>query len=88
MYYELNTPADQINTKRVQRLMRLIGLEAIGLKPTLSKPKQDHTIYPYLVKGVVIDRPNYVWSTDITYVPMSNVFCTCALPSTGSATTF
>jgi putative transposase len=79
MYHELNTPADPVNIKRVRRLMRLMGLEAIGPKPNLSKPQQGHTIYPYLLKGVVIDRPNYVWSTagrprDITYVPMSNGF--------------
>lgn len=54
--------------------MRLMGLEAVGSKPNLSKPQQGHTIYPYLLKGVVIDRPNQVWSTDITYVPMANGF--------------
>jgi putative transposase len=74
MYHELNTPANPVNIKRVRRLMRLMGLEAIGPKPNLSKPQQGHTIYPYLLNGVVIDRPNYVWSTDITYVPMSNGF--------------
>ena len=74
MYHELNTPAKPVNIKRVRRLMRLMGLEAIGPKPNLSKPQQGHIIYPYLLKGVVIDRPNYVWSTDITYVPMANGF--------------
>ncbi len=74
MYHELNSPANPVNIKRVRRLMRLMGLEAIGPKPNLSKPQQGHTIYPYLLKGVVIDRPNYVWSTDITYVPMSHGF--------------
>ena len=54
--------------------MRLMGLEAVGPKPNLSKPQQGHTIYPYLLKGLVIDRPNYVWSTDITYVPMGSGF--------------
>ena len=54
--------------------MRLMGLEAIGPKPNLSKPQQGHTIYPYLLKGLVIDQPNHVWSTDITYVPMANGF--------------
>jgi putative transposase len=54
--------------------MRLMGLEAVGPKPNLSKPKQGHTIYPYLLKGLLIDRPNHVWSTDITYVPMANGF--------------
>lgn len=74
MYHELNSPDNPVNIKRVRRLMRLMGLEAIGPKPNLSKPQQGHTIYPYLLKGVVIDRPNYVWSTDITYVPMSHGF--------------
>lgn len=74
MYYELSTPQEPINIKRVRRLMRLMGLEAVGPKPNLSKPQQGHTIYPYLLKGLVIDRPNYVWSTDITYVPMANGF--------------
>lgn len=74
MYHELSTPEDPVNIKRVRRLMRLMGLEAIGPKPNLSKPLQGHTIYPYLLKGLVIDRPNHVWSTDITYVPMANGF--------------
>lgn len=74
MYHELTTPDNPINIKRVRRLMRLMGLEAVGPKPNLSKPQKGHTIYPYLLKGLVVDRPNYVWSTDITYVPMANGF--------------
>ncbi len=74
LYQELTTPDNPVNIKRVRRLMRLMGLEAVGPKPNLSKPQQGHTIYPYLLKGLVIDRPNYVWSTDITYVPMANGF--------------
>ncbi len=74
MYHALSTPEDPVNIKRVRRLMRLMGLEAVGPKPNLSKPQQGHTIYPYLLKGLVIDRPNYVWSTDITYVPIANGF--------------
>lgn len=74
MYHELTTPDKPINIKRVRRLMRLMGLEAVGPKPNLSKPQKGHTIYPYLLKGLVVDRPNYVWSTDITYIPMANGF--------------
>ncbi|MBC3788695.1 putative transposase [Spirosoma sp. LMG 31448] len=74
MYHELSTSGNPINIKRIRRLMRLMGLEAVGPKPNLSKPQQGHTIYPYLLKGLVIDRPNRVWSTDITYVPMANGF--------------
>lgn len=74
MYHELTTLGNPINIKRVRRLMRLMGLEAIGPKPNLSKPQQGHKIYPYLLKGLVVDRPNRVWSTDITYVPMANGF--------------
>ena len=59
-----------VNRKRVQRLMRLMGLEAIYPKPRLSVPGQGHRIYPYLLRGVAIARPDQVWSTDITYVPL------------------
>jgi len=58
----------QINRKRVQGLMQQMGLEAIYPKPNLSKPNSCHKIYPYLLRGVKIDRPNQVWATDITYI--------------------
>ena len=58
------------NRKRVQRLMRLMGLEALGPKPQTSKPAPGHKIYPYLLRNLVIDRPNQVWATDITYIPV------------------
>jgi putative transposase len=60
----------QVNRKRVQRLMRLMGLEAIYPKPRLSIGVAGHQVYPYLLRNVVIDRVNQVWSTDITYIPM------------------
>jgi len=60
----------KINRKRVQRLMRLMGLEAIYPKPKTSRPHPAHTIYPYLLRGMTIDRPGQVWATDITYIPM------------------
>ncbi len=74
MYHELKTRDNPVNIKRIRRLMRLMGLEAVGPKPNLSKPQPGHTIYPYLLKEMVIERPNQVWSTDITYIPMRNGF--------------
>jgi putative transposase len=59
-----------VNRKRMQRLMRVAGLEAHYPKRNLSRPAPGHRIYPYLLRGVAIERPNHVWSTDITYVPM------------------
>jgi putative transposase len=63
-----------INRKRVQRLMRLMGLEAIYPKPRTSVPGEGHTIYPYLLRNLEITRPNQVWGTDITYVPLAEGF--------------
>lgn len=51
--------------------MRLMGLEAIYLKPKTSRPHPEHKIYPYLLRKLAIDRPNQVWCADITYIPMS-----------------
>ena len=62
---------EPVNRKRVQRLMRLMGLEAIYPKPRLSAAGRGHRIYPYLLRGVTIERPNQVWSADITYVPLA-----------------
>ncbi|MGB1271786.1 MAG: IS3 family transposase [Endozoicomonas sp.] len=56
----------KINRKRVRRLMRQMGLEAIYPKPRTSQPGEGHKIYPYLLKGVTIKRPNQVWATDLT----------------------
>jgi putative transposase len=60
-----------VNRKRVQRLMRLMGLEAVYPKPKLSLAGRGHKVYPYLLRDVTIDRPDQVWSTDITYVPLT-----------------
>jgi len=62
------------NRKRIQRLMRVLGIEALYPKPNLSRPAPGHQIYPYLLRGVAIERPNQVWSTDITYIPMRGGF--------------
>jgi len=62
------------NRKRVQRLMRLMGLEAIYPKPRTTQRAAGHKIYPYLLRNLAIVRPDQVWSTDITYVPMRHGF--------------
>ena len=63
-----------INRKRVQRLMRLMGLESTAPQPTTSTPAPNHPVYPYLLRGLTIARPNQVWATDITYIPMARGF--------------
>jgi putative transposase len=63
-----------VNRKRVRRLMRVMGLEAIYQKPNTSRAHPAHRVYPYLLRGLVIDRPNQVWCADITYVPMARGF--------------
>jgi putative transposase len=63
-----------VNRKRVQRLMRQLGLEVVYPRPKTTVPGQGHKVYPYLLRDVAITRPNQVWSTDITYVPMAQGF--------------
>jgi putative transposase len=63
-----------VNRKRVQRLMRQMGLVAIYPKARTSKPGKGHKIYPYLLRNLSIDRPNQVWATDVTYIPMAKGF--------------
>lgn len=70
----LNAKGHEINRKRVQRLMRLMRIEVIYPKPKLSRRLENHKIYPYLLRGVNIERPDHVWSTDITYIRVSNGF--------------
>ena len=70
----LQEQGESVNRKRVQRLMRLMGLEAIYPKPRLSAARAGHRVYPYLLRGVAIERPDQVWSTDITYVPLAKGF--------------
>ncbi len=64
----------EVNRKRVQRLMRQMGLEAVYPRPRLSQAGPEHRVYPYLLRGMEIRRPDQVWSTDITYVPMRQGF--------------
>lgn len=66
----LHRQGHQVNHKRVRRLMRLMGLQAIYPRRKTSLPAKDHKVFPYLLRGFKITRPNQVWSTDITYVPM------------------
>jgi len=68
-----NDKGQAVNRKRVVRLMRLMGLEAIYPKPKLTGGRK-HKVYPYLLRGVVIDRPDQVWSSDVTYVGLPGGF--------------
>jgi putative transposase len=63
-----------VNRKRVQRLMRLMGIAALGPKPKTTKPAPGNEIFPYLLRDLVIDRPNQVWAADITYIPIGRGF--------------
>ncbi len=63
-----------VNRKRVQRLMRQMGIAALGPKPKTTKPAPGHKIFPYLLRNLVIDRPNQVWAADITYLPIGRGF--------------
>ena len=64
----------RVNRKKVQRLMRTMDLVEQYPKRNLSLANQAHKVYPYLLRGLVIDRPNQVWATDITYIPMAQGF--------------
>jgi len=63
-----------VNRKRAKRLMKVMAIEAIYQKPNTSKGHPDHKVYPYLLRGLTIDRPNQVWCADITYIPMAKGF--------------
>ena len=71
---ELETRGHPVNRKRVQRRMRLMGLRALYPKPRTSQPGAGHPVYPYLLTGLSIERPNQVWATDICYLPMAQGF--------------
>ncbi len=73
------------NRKRVRRLMWVMGLKAIYRRPRTSKPRPGDRVYPYLLKGMKVTRPNQVWAADITYIPMARGFLyLVAIPSSGS----
>ena len=63
-----------VGRRHVATLMKRMGIEAIYRRPNTSKPAPGHKIYPYLLRGVKIERPNHVWATDITYIPMRRGF--------------
>jgi putative transposase len=74
MTFELNNKGRGVNRKRVQRLMRVMGIEALVPRPGTSKAAPGHKIYPYLLRGVAIAESNHVWAADITYIPMARGF--------------
>jgi putative transposase len=70
----LRAEGHAINRKRVQRLMRRMGIAALGPKPRTTKPAPGHKVFPYLLRNLVIDRPNQVWAADITFIPIGRGF--------------
>jgi putative transposase len=74
MMHTLKGEGQTINRKRVQRLMRLMGLESTAPKPNTSKPAPEHAVFPYLLRKLKISRVNQVWASDITYIPMAHGF--------------
>lgn len=70
----LKNQGHKANRKRIRRLMRIMGLKAIYRHPRTSQPAPGHKIYPYLLSGMNITRPNQVWAADITYIPMARGF--------------
>jgi len=74
MVVYLGDQGHAVNRKRVQRLMRTLGLAGMAPGPNTSRPHPEHKIYPYLLRGVAVVRPNQVWSTDITYIRLEHGF--------------
>jgi len=70
----LKSQSHRVNRKRVRRLMQIMGLKAIYRHPRTSSPAPGHKVYPYLLSGMEITRPNQVWAADITYIPMARGF--------------
>jgi len=71
---ELEKLGERVSRKKVRGLMKELGIRALCPQPNLSKPNKQHKKYPYLLRGVVIERPNQVWSADITYIRLSHGF--------------
>lgn len=74
MTWHLRNDGHLVNEKRIRRLMRLMGLMPIYQKPNTSRPAKGHRTWPYLLKGLRVERPNQVWAADITYLPMRRGF--------------
>ena len=74
MVRHLAREGKRVGRHRVRRLMRLLGLEAIYRKPRTSVANPDHRVYPYLLRGLTIERPNQVWCADISYIPVQGGF--------------
>ena len=70
----LAAEGSKIGRRHITTLMQRMGIEAIYRRPNTSKPAPGHRIYPYMLRGLTIDRPNHVWATDITYIPMARGF--------------
>jgi putative transposase len=70
----LKDQGHSVNRKRVRRLMKLLGIEALYPKPKTTRRDHEHRVYPYLLRGLRVDRPNQVWASDITYIPMETGF--------------
>lgn len=70
----LRQRGEEVNRKRIQRLMRKMGLEGLAPGPSTSRPAAGQKVYPYLLRNVVVERPNQVWSSDITYIPLRQGF--------------
>jgi putative transposase len=70
----LAAEGSKVGRRHITTLMRKMGIEAVYRKPNTSKPEPGHKIFPYLLRGLTIDRPNQVWATDITYIPMARGF--------------
>ena len=74
MARHLQRDGHEVGRKRVRRLMAVMGLVPIYQRPRTTVPNSEHRVWPYLLRGVVIDRPNQVWCTDLTYIPMRRGF--------------
>ena len=74
MVRHLAREGEAVGRHRVRRLMRLLGLEAIYRKPRTTVANPDHRVYPYLLRGLTIERPNHAWCSDITYIPVRGGF--------------